>query len=128
MTGYTYSLNVSKITTYNTFTQAWIDWNNDGDFLDTGEIVLPSANSSVSGTRTISVTVPLTATIGTTKMRVMLKYNSAVSAGGCDTYTYVDAEDYNINILEPAPCLPYFQPFNLFLTAGNTFINRRRPN
>ena len=123
LTGYTYTLNVSKITTNNTYTQAWIDWNNDGDFLDTGEIVLPSANSSTSGTRTISVTVPLTATIGITRMRVMFKFSTAITAGGCDTNLYNDAEDYYINILEPAPCVSYLQPFNLFLTAGNTFIN-----
>ena len=125
LTGSSYTLSVSKTTiTTTTFTQAWIDWNNDGDFLDAGEIVLASASSTASGTRTVTVNVPLTATLGVTRMRVMMKQASAINAGGCDTSNiYTDTEEYFINIINPPPCESFLQPSNLFLTAGNTFIN-----
>lgn len=101
-----YNLTVDRTNaaTYNLYTQAWIDWNQDGDFADGGEIVMASALSAVTGvvSRTVSVTIPAGATLGTTKMRVMMKYNSAPVANSCDTYTYTDVEDYDIDI-NPAP-------------------------
>ena len=122
-----YNLSVSKNinAAYLTFTQAWIDWNNDGDFADAGEIVLPSLSTAIAGvtTRTISVTVPAGATTGVTRMRVMMKYNTAPNADSCDTSTiYMDVEDYNINIIDPALCtIPLAQPTALNLTpAGST--------
>ncbi|MDQ3050775.1 MAG: GEVED domain-containing protein [Bacteroidota bacterium] len=102
-----YDLTVDRNATgaYNLFTQAWIDWNSDGDYSDAGEIVMPSASSNVTGvvSRTVSVTIPAGAVLGLTKMRVMMKYNAAPVATGCDVSTiYMDVEDYDIDI-NPAP-------------------------
>jgi hypothetical protein len=52
----------------------WIDFNSDGDFDDAGEQVWTSGttnSSSVSGT----FSIPASATIGATRMRVSMKYN-----------------------------------------------------
>ncbi|MFM8916548.1 MAG: BNR-repeat neuraminidase N-terminal domain-containing protein, partial [Bacteroidota bacterium] len=101
---YNLSVDINNVG-YVLYSQAWIDWNKDGDFLDANEIVLPSAaTTTAAGTvnRTVSITVPATSTLGVTKMRVICKYNTAITAGGCETYIYTDAEDYDISIL-PAP-------------------------
>lgn len=123
-----YNLSVSKniLDTYTTFTQVWIDWNQDGDFADAGEIVMPSASNFVAGitTRTVSVTIPAGATTGNTRMRVMMKYNTAPNANGCDTSTiYMDVEDFYINIQPIAACVaPNTQPTALVLTPSGTTI------
>lgn len=123
-----YNLSITKTlnAAYNTFTEAWIDWNNDGDFADAGEIVLAAASSTTSPeTRTISVTVPAGAATGTTRMRVMYKYNVTPVATGCDTSTsYMDVEDYNITILPAVACTtPATQPTLLSLTPTAAGFN-----
>ena len=126
--GLSYNLSVSKdiASSFSTFTQVWIDFNNDGDFADAGEIVMPSLSTTVAGvsTRTLSVTIPAGATNGITRMRVMMKYNAAPSADGCDTGTiYMDVEDYYVNILTLSPCTtPTAQPTALNLTPAGTSI------
>ncbi len=73
----------------------WIDYNNDKDFDDAGELVWSKAASKttpVSG----SFTVPSTATDRATRMRVSLKYNGIPTS--CETFTYGEVEDYTVNI------------------------------
>ena len=73
----------------------WIDYNQDGDFSDSGEKVYSRSrtrNSSVSG----SFTVPSTAKTGATRMRVSMKYNANPSP--CETFSYGEVEDYTVNI------------------------------
>ena len=83
----------------------WIDFNQDGDFGDTGENVLfgpYSANASVSG----SVTIPANATPGATRVRVALLNNNATlsSFNPCATgpYLYGEIEEYTLNITDGA--------------------------
>ena len=80
----------------------FIDYNRDGDFLDSGETVFTQAASTstpISGT----FTIPLTATIGTTRMRVSLKYNGIPTA--CETFSFGQVEDYSINFLPASTTL-----------------------
>lgn len=80
----------------------FIDYNRDGDFLDSGETVFTRAattSTPISGT----FTIPLTATIGTTRMRVSLKYNGIPTA--CETFSYGQVEDYSINFLPASTTL-----------------------
>jgi len=73
----------------------WIDYNGDGDFNDAGEQVLTisaTTASSVSG----SITIPSAATIGSTRMRVSMKYNGVPSS--CETFSFGQVEDYTVNI------------------------------
>ncbi|MEW7278971.1 S8 family serine peptidase [Aquimarina sp. 2201CG1-2-11] len=82
-------------TTYNEAYSVWIDYNQNGDFDDTGEQVWTqdrTQNTPVSG----SFTVPETATNGATRMRVIMRYNAAPSA--CGTFNYGEVEDYTVNI------------------------------
>ena len=73
----------------------WIDYNQDGDFVDAGEQVFSKAASKttpVSG----SVTIPATASLGSTRMRVSMKYNGIPTS--CETFTYGQVEDYTVVI------------------------------
>jgi len=107
---YTLSVQIYNPGSNNLYTAAWIDWNNDGDFTDAGENVLTSALTSVAigtSTRTASVTVGATATLGTTRMRVVTKFNSNLT-GSCDPYTvYIDWEDYDIIVAASPSAMVY---------------------
>ena len=77
----------------------WIDYNKDGDFADAGEQVWSKAASTttpVYGT----FTIPATAAIGTTRMRVSMKYNGIPTA--CETFASGQVEDYTVNIVSAA--------------------------
>ncbi|WP_410006450.1 M4 family metallopeptidase [Aequorivita nionensis] len=75
--------------------RVWIDYNQDGDFNDSGEQVYTRSRtkaSSVSG----SFTVPSSALNGATRMRVSMKYNA--NSTSCETFTYGEVEDYTVII------------------------------
>lgn len=82
-------------TVYNEGYAAWIDYNQDGDFTDSGEQVWTrsaSKTTPVSG----SFTVPASATVGNTRMRVSMKYNGVPTS--CESFDYGEVEDYTVNI------------------------------
>jgi len=83
----------------------YIDYNADGDFADIDEKVLGSvATTSIpilGITFTGSITIPMTATPGLTRMRVVLTESNATPPA-CGTYGFGETEDYTINI-NPAP-------------------------
>jgi chitodextrinase len=86
-------------TIYNEGYAVFIDYNRDGDFDDAGETVWTKAASKdtpVSGT----FTIPLTATPGSTRMRVSLRYNAIPTA--CLTYDFGQVEDYTVILTAPA--------------------------
>ncbi len=75
----------------------WIDLNGDKDFTDSGEQVFTSSVKTTPWTGTI--TIPATATIGTTRMRVRLHDSVyGANATSCGTSTYGQVEDYTLNI------------------------------
>jgi chitodextrinase len=86
-------------TKYSEAYRVWIDYNKDGDFLDSGEQVV-----NVTRTKTTpiarSFTVPTTALLGTTRMRVSMKYNASPTS--CETFTDGEVEDYTVNITSTA--------------------------
>ncbi|MGY0426514.1 MAG: GEVED domain-containing protein, partial [Polaribacter sp.] len=78
---------------YSEYVKIWIDYNKDGDFLDNGELVY-TTGGKVQNFATGSITVPSMA-IGTTKMRVSLKYNDEQQL--CEAFTYGEVEDYTVD-------------------------------
>jgi chitodextrinase len=96
-TAYTITITPSwtTATKYKEGYAVWIDYNKDGDFLDTGEKVWTKAASTttpVSGT----FTIPATATLGATRMRVQMKYNAIPTS--CEAFSFGQVEDYTVNI------------------------------
>ncbi|MGJ8591374.1 MAG: GEVED domain-containing protein [Aquaticitalea sp.] len=85
--------------TYSEAYRVWIDYNQDGDFNDSGEQVYnrtKTTSASISG----SFIVPTSALNGSTRMRVSMKYNA--SPTNCETFTYGEVEDYTVIISSSA--------------------------
>ncbi|PSR52038.1 hypothetical protein AHMF7605_00140 [Adhaeribacter arboris] len=78
----------------------WIDFDNDGDFDDNGELVY---NLKEAGTGTFSgmITIPANASEGYHRLRVRTKYNSSFAEEeACSEAEYGETEDYTITIAE----------------------------
>jgi hypothetical protein len=82
---------------------AWIDWNGDGNFSTAGDTVM-YLTSSGSSTISTNITVPVSASPGMTKLRLMAVYYTFGSTGPCGTGAYGEYEDYAINIIPTASC------------------------
>jgi len=101
--GDSYSITVTPTWTGTVYAEGyavWIDYNNDGDFTDAGELAWsqsPTTASPVSG----SFTVPAGAVEGSTRMRVSMKYNGIPTS--CETFTWGEVEDYTVNIVAEGP-------------------------
>jgi agmatine deiminase len=79
--------------TYREYWRIWIDYNQDGDFADTGEQVFSKNGiTSVSG----SFTTRTSALTGATRMRVSMRYGSYPTY--CGSFSYGEVEDYTANI------------------------------
>ena len=82
-------------TAYTEFWAVWIDFNRNGTFEDSEKVV--SGSSSSADNLTATVTVPASAVLGQTRMRVSMKYDAAQTA--CETFADGEVEDYTINIV-----------------------------
>lgn len=115
--GETLTLSVSGTNTFgaNQGFAAWIDWNNDGVF-DTSENVLLSAPTP---TATASVEIPFSSATGEVKMRVLCAWNQTPNADACFNinYFYGEIEEYTVNI-RPTPTAPTAVAGNTSICAG----------
>ncbi|MEM6318023.1 MAG: GEVED domain-containing protein [Bacteroidota bacterium] len=80
----------------------FIDYNQDGDFEDTGEHVLSKFERRIFhrlGDKPVfeDFTVPLDATPGLTRMRVAMKFTDKVDP--CERVIFGEIQDYTVNIL-----------------------------
>jgi len=86
----------------------FIDFNQDGDFTDLGELAGWAGGSS--SPYVINIPIPLTATLGTTGMRV--KFGDVAGTIALDSlpcqagYTYGETEDYSLLITAVPSCFP----------------------
>ncbi|MFV8380037.1 M14 family zinc carboxypeptidase [Flavobacterium sp. LB3R33] len=98
-TAYTITITPSWTSTkYKEGYGVWIDYNGDGDFVDAGEQVFTKTASTTTPV-TGSITIPATAKIGVTRMRVSMKYNAIPTS--CETFASGQVEDYTVNITSP---------------------------
>lgn len=86
--------------TFNEFIRVWIDFNQDGEFSE-DEMVLSTTQMSdqpVTG----EFTVPETAELGNTRMRVAMKYVTGAGqvVEACETFGDGETKDFCIEILE----------------------------
>jgi hypothetical protein len=98
----------------------WIDFNNDGDFADVGEVIIQP--QLINGSGSLNVLIPGTAATGSVKMRVMF-YDQGTSLASSDPcavgpYASGEIEEYTINI---APAPPGANAGNNATTCTPTF-------
>ncbi|MEX1193247.1 MAG: GEVED domain-containing protein, partial [Brumimicrobium sp.] len=84
------------------YVKIYIDFNNNDDFEDPGELLFTSATGA--NLTTGSITIPAGTTPTTTRMRVIGSY-AAVPTNSCTPGgTYGEVHDYTVNILPPPSC------------------------
>jgi len=95
----------------------WIDFNQDEAFDHPGEMVAEesSIGSGTGATSTVgTINIPVTATLGTTRMRVITRYNTQPEP--CDNLTissWGEIHDYTVHIVNPPSSCSI--PMNLIL-------------
>jgi hypothetical protein len=98
---YELAVKVNTDGNFKVFTKAWIDWNQDGDFNDSGEEYdlgkVRNKTNNLTSNSPLTITIPTTAAIGNTRMRISSKYNDYPSS--CETDFDGEVEDYTINVL-----------------------------
>jgi hypothetical protein len=123
---YTISVTIWNQTTSQKNISAWIDWNLNGVFDVATETVL-STTSTVAAAQSVTLsntfTVPGTAVVDLSRLRVELAFNAEGAAAPCNINSLTDAQDYKINVQAILPCTtPIAQATNLILTPGGTSI------
>lgn len=100
-----YSLTVNLNTdngNYTYYATAWIDWNQDLDFDDAGEEyqlgTVTNSSDMATDLSPFSITIPSTAALGATKMRVVCNYNGYQN-DPCATGYDGEVEDYRLNVV-----------------------------
>ena len=77
----------------------YIDYNQDGAFDVTTETAFTGNTSAANRVSSGIISIPSTALVGNTKMRVVLEESGLTDP--CGTYTWGETEDYTINITPP---------------------------
>ena len=90
-------------TTWDEYWRIWIDFNQDGDFTDSGETVFSGvlnapANGTAQATLTSSLFIPAASPSGTMRMRVSMKRGGYASP--CEVLDFGEVEDYTVNIAD----------------------------
>ncbi|MGZ5243713.1 MAG: immunoglobulin-like domain-containing protein, partial [Bacteroidia bacterium] len=118
----TYSLTVERKTNNNSATRTvYIDWNLDGDFTDAGEKVAEEVNKTTLSWST-DITVPSTAKIGATIMRVVINQGSQTNTP-CGPHKFGEFEDYRLYISEyvTLPVITLVGEDTISMEQGSTY-------
>lgn len=100
---YPFSSTISQTGTYTETVVVWIDWNQDQTFDATERYEIGTCTSSgcvISN----NIQVPVGATLGNTRMRVVLRFSN-YQTDPCVSFTYGEVEDYTITVLTAPACL-----------------------
>lgn len=101
---------------YDNMSKVFIDFNQDGTFDATEEAYVSTASTNGPHIETGAITIPLTATLGITKMRVINTEETDPSfISACGTFSYGETEDYFVEIGAAPSCI---QPTALTWVAG----------
>ena len=106
--------------TSNVHYSAWIDFNQDNDFEDNGERIMTTQHNNTQTLQT-SISIPSTAKLGSTRMRIAL--NKDRTPNPCDVREYSEVEDYTVHIensIIPSTLTVSKTQFDLPAIAGTT--------
>jgi hypothetical protein len=101
---YPLSVRVNTDGNWTVNTKAWIDWNQNYEFEVSEEYSLGSAINTANGITSLSpltIIVPVGATLGETRMRIVSVESSDPAPLACGTQLYGEAEDYKLSIVAP---------------------------
>lgn len=101
------------VANYNQYINIWVDYDQNGVF-DSVELVVKN-KQTVSYNTTGFFTIPATAKIGKTKVRIKGDYNAIFANSACSTLYYGETEDYSLYIDSAK---------SMFITSVSTKQNR----
>ena len=106
--------------TWDEYFRVWIDWNQDGDFYDSGEMVFSDildGDFNGSAPPVIGlIETPLYALTGETRMRISMRREAY--PGACSTFGFGEVEDYTVIVNDPGQGLEGQASEFLFMTAA----------
>lgn len=89
---------------FDKYGKVYIDYNGDGDFVDPGEEVWGFGPINTPQVSTTNITIPVTAVLGTTRMRVVGQETfQLTNVMPCGTFTWGETEDYTVVIMPSSP-------------------------
>ena len=100
---------------YTEFWAVWIDFNQNGTFEASEQVVNGSSSSTDNLSSTVDV--PSGAVLGQTRMRVSMKYNAAQTA--CENFADGEVEDYTVNITASTTSTNFYTTFSNSNPLGN---------
>lgn len=102
--------------------KVWIDFNQDEQFDDLTETVYDAGQiSTATAVHNGTITVPVSANLGNTRMRVAIKWGTT-PLGPCDASTYGETEDYCVIIEQSTDAEPVLElPNTTLLVYPNPF-------
>lgn len=86
---------------YPIYFRTWVDFDQNGSF-EPNELIIDQTNSSLTGI-TETVNIPGTASLGSTRMRIMMSYmgpGQTLLPDVCDNFSWGEVEDYCVDIQE----------------------------
>ncbi len=114
--------------------KVWIDLNQDGDFDDNNELIHDSNPiTTMTLTYSDSLQIPSSTTLGSTRMRIAMKWGSSFY-DQCSDFSYGEVEDYCITIGGSPTTVDQFNKLNVGLKvypiplAVNTQIDVQWPH
>ncbi len=122
----TYFIKITTGVNYKENVKVFIDFNNNGDLSDIGEMVFNGPKQLVN--HNDSIKIPALAVTNTLiRMRVMSDYDSVMHA--CDTLNYGQTQDYGVVLIPRLP-EPYFYADTNLLCGNNsvTFYDTSKGN
>jgi len=119
----TYTLSTSATNTLNPGQgyAAWIDWDGDGTFQTTENVM----QKAPAATTSQSITVPIDAVIGDTKMRILSVWNATPSTDAYYSvgYGYGEIEEYTVRISNPISLPVELISFNAICYDEKVLVN-----
>ncbi len=104
-TGDTYTISVRTHALSSQYVFVYIDWNQNGELNDAGEIYRVAESVHHNGPHTKEIEIPQNAVLGETRMRVIMQWNNP-NANPCIVYGNGEAEDYTLNVVDVIPIIP----------------------
>ncbi len=86
--------------------EVWIDFNQNFTF-ESNESIGTWTGTPPTAISTFNFTVPLTSTIGPTRMRIMHREGGAIPLDPCSNFTWGSVTDFNVVIVEGVDCSGY---------------------
>jgi hypothetical protein len=119
---------VDKDPYYGSGMSIFIDYNRDGDFNDEGEKAYATTQTTLSpNTRSGGIQIPANATLGLTKMRIVVA-DGVASPNSCGSFNYGEVEDYSVMIYDVLKVQTVFEDEQIDAVSFGTMNNVQTEN